>query len=36
MGDMRSACKILVIKSEGKRSFGRRRNIWEGNFATDV
>jgi hypothetical protein len=32
MGEMRNACKILVGKSEGKRSHGRPRSRWENNI----
>jgi hypothetical protein len=35
MGEMRNAYKILVIKSEGKRHFGRPRRRWEDNFKMD-
>jgi len=33
---MRSAYKILVMKSEGKRSFGRPRRRCEDNIRTDL
>jgi len=29
MGEMRNAYKILAVKPEGKRTFGRRRSRWE-------
>jgi hypothetical protein len=32
MGEMRSACKILVGKPEGKRPLGRHRCRWEDNI----
>jgi hypothetical protein len=31
MGEMRNAYKILVIRPEGKRPFGRPRRRWEDN-----
>jgi len=33
---MRNAHTILVGKSEGKRSFGRPRRLWEDNINTDL
>jgi hypothetical protein len=35
MGEMRNACKILVIKPEGKRSRRRPRHRWEDNVRMD-
>jgi hypothetical protein len=36
IGDMISAYKILVGKSEGNRSLGRPRRRWEDNIKTDI
>jgi hypothetical protein len=36
MGDMRNAYKILVGKSEGKRSLGRPRRKRENNIRMDL
>jgi hypothetical protein len=36
MGGMRSAYKILVGKSEGKRQHGRPRHRWEDNIRMDL
>jgi hypothetical protein len=36
MGEMRSACIILVVRPEGKRSLGRRRRRWEDNIRVDL
>jgi hypothetical protein len=34
MGDTRSACRILVVKPEGKRSLGRTDGKWVDNMKT--
>jgi hypothetical protein len=31
MGERRSACKVLVGKSEGRRKLGRSKRRWEAN-----
>jgi len=36
MGNMRGAYKILMGKSEGKRTLGRLRCRWEGKNKMDV
>jgi len=36
MGEMRSACRILVVKPEVKRPFGRSRSRCENNFMMDL
>jgi hypothetical protein len=36
MGEMRSTCKILVRKREGKRPLGRPRRGWEDNIRIDL
>jgi hypothetical protein len=35
MGEMKYACKILVVKPEGKVPLGRRGRRCEGNIRTD-
>jgi hypothetical protein len=35
-GAMRNAYQILVEKSEGKRTLGRRRHTWEDNIKIDL
>ena len=35
MGERRSAYRVLVGRSEGKRSLGRHRRIWEDNIKMD-
>jgi hypothetical protein len=35
-GDKRNACRILVGKSEGKRSLGRQRCRWVDNTVMDL
>jgi hypothetical protein len=36
MGTSRDTCRILVRKSEGKRSLGRPRCRWEDNLKIDI
>jgi hypothetical protein len=36
MGEKRNACKILVRKSEERRSLGRKMCRWEGNINVDL
>jgi hypothetical protein len=36
IGEKRNAYKILVGKSEGKRSLGRPRRRWEDNIKMDI
>jgi hypothetical protein len=36
MGEKRNACRILVGKSEGKRSLGRPRYRWVENIIIDL
>jgi hypothetical protein len=36
MGEKRNSYKILVGKSEGKRSFGRHRRRWKNNTRIDL
>jgi hypothetical protein len=36
MGKKREACRILVRKSEGKRSLGRTRRRWVDNIKIDL
>jgi hypothetical protein len=36
MGEMRNKYKILVGKSQGKRSLGRLRSRWEDNIKKDL
>jgi hypothetical protein len=33
---MKNACRILVVKSEGKRILGRPRNLWEDNIKKNL
>jgi hypothetical protein len=35
MGEMRSVCKLLAVKSEGKGPLRRPRHKWEGNIRMD-
>jgi hypothetical protein len=34
-GEIRNVYQILVAKPKGKRSFGRRSNVWEDNIKGD-
>jgi len=34
--EKRGACRVLVVKPEGKEELGRRRCIWEGNIKMDL
>jgi len=36
MGEMRSACRVLVVKPEVKRPFGRSRSRCENNIMMDL
>jgi hypothetical protein len=36
MGEMRNVYKILVGRTEGKRSLGRPRHRWEDNIKMDL
>jgi hypothetical protein len=36
IGDRRGAYRILVLRPEGKRSFGRPRCRWEDNIKMDL
>ena len=36
MGEIRDVYRVLVGKSEGKRSLGRPRRRWEDNFTMDL
>jgi hypothetical protein len=36
MGEMKSACNILVRKPEGKRPFGKLGHRWENNTRMDL
>jgi hypothetical protein len=36
MGEMRSACNVMVRKPEVKRPFGRHRRRWEDNIRMDI
>jgi hypothetical protein len=36
MEEMRKAYKLLVVKPEGKRPFGRPRHRWENNIKMDL
>jgi hypothetical protein len=36
MGEIRNACKIVVGKSERKRSLGRPRRWWEDNIKINI
>jgi hypothetical protein len=36
MGPKRNACRILVVKPEGKRPLGRPRRRWEDNIRMDL
>ena len=36
MGERRGGCRVLVRKSEGKRSLGRPRRRWEDNIKMDL
>jgi hypothetical protein len=36
MGEKRNACRIFVIKPEGKRSLRRPRHRWEDTIKMDV
>jgi len=36
MGDRRGAYRVLVGRSDGKRSFGRYRTRWEDNIKIDL
>jgi hypothetical protein len=36
MGEMRSACNILIGNHEGKRLLGRPRRRWENNIRMDL
>jgi hypothetical protein len=35
-GEIRSACRVLVRKPEGKRTLGRSRRRWEDNIKMDI
>jgi len=36
MGERRGVCRVLVGKSEGKRSLGIPRHRWENNIKLDL
>jgi hypothetical protein len=36
MGEMKNVYRILVVKPEGKRPFGRLRRRWEDNIRIDL
>jgi len=36
MGQRRGVCRVLVVKPEGKRPFGRPRHRWEDNIKMDL
>jgi hypothetical protein len=36
MGERRGACRVLVVKSEGRRPLGRPRHRWEDNIKKDL
>jgi hypothetical protein len=36
MGKMRTGCKILIARPEGKRQLGRPRRRWEDNIKMDI
>ena len=36
MGEKRSACRILVARSDAKRPLERPRRRWEGNIKMDL
>jgi hypothetical protein len=36
MGEMKNTYRILVLKLEGKRPFGRPRRRWEDNIKIDL
>jgi hypothetical protein len=36
MGERRGICRVLVRKSERKRSLGRPRHRWENNIKLDL
>ena len=36
MGERRGVCRVLVGKSEGKRTFGRIRHRWDDNIKMDL
>jgi hypothetical protein len=36
MEERRGACKVLVRKPEGRRTFGKPRHIWEDNIKIDL
>ena len=36
VGDMRGACRVLVGKSEGRKSLGRPTIRWEDNIKMDI
>jgi len=35
-GEMKNKYKILIGITEGKKSFGRCRHLWEGNMKIDI
>jgi hypothetical protein len=36
MGEMRNACRLLVVNPEGKRPVGRPRHRWKDNIRMDL
>jgi hypothetical protein len=36
MGERRGLCRVLVVKPEGRWTFGRLRRKWEDNIKTDL
>jgi hypothetical protein len=36
MGEERGACRVLVVKPEGKRLLGRPRHRWEDNIRMNL
>jgi len=34
-GERKGACRILMVKPEGKRQLGRPRRMWENNIKMD-
>jgi hypothetical protein len=36
MGESRGACRVLVVKPERKKPFGRPRRSWEDNIKMDL